>query len=125
MNNGIENSGELTSVNVLICCHYSMLTTSCKNMEDYEFVLKNPISYLIFSSAALVKKKKNEEKKRRDKSTESENCGGHSPAPIKKTMKAIAKKALVILIYEYKTSTTCSSPLDNVYRSDDFKYEHK
>ncbi|KAI8880338.1 hypothetical protein K501DRAFT_275673 [Backusella circina FSU 941] len=52
---------------------------------------------------------------------------GHSPAPVKKTLQAIAQKALAILINEYKTSITCSTchnPLDNVYSFEDFKCEH-
>ncbi|KAI8882930.1 hypothetical protein K501DRAFT_273169 [Backusella circina FSU 941] len=52
---------------------------------------------------------------------------GHSPASVKKTLQAIAKKALVVLINEYKTPITCSTchnPLDNVYSSEDFKCEH-
>ncbi|KAI8885883.1 hypothetical protein K501DRAFT_270299 [Backusella circina FSU 941] len=50
---------------------------------------------------------------------------GHSPAPVKKTLQTIPKKALVILIDEYKTFITCSNVLDDLYRSEDFKREHK
>ncbi|KAI8886088.1 hypothetical protein K501DRAFT_270171 [Backusella circina FSU 941] len=60
-------------MDILIPYHYSMLTTTCitinsivtkcfpldkinsENMEDDEFVLKNPIPYLMFSSAVLMK----------------------------------------------------------------------
>ncbi|KAI8891182.1 hypothetical protein K501DRAFT_265055 [Backusella circina FSU 941] len=53
---------------------------------------------------------------------------GHSPTPVKKTLQAIAQKALIVLINEYQTSITCSTchnPLDNVYSSEDFKCEHR
>ncbi|KAI8886344.1 hypothetical protein K501DRAFT_269896 [Backusella circina FSU 941] len=131
LNNEIENSGELTSMSIPICCHYSMLTTPCsttnsiftecfplekfnsENIKDHEFVLKNPIPYLMFSSAVLMK-------------VEliliflvSEYDVNYG------TLQSITKKALVILIDEYTTSITCSNPLDNVYRSEDFKCEHK
>ncbi|KAI8878103.1 hypothetical protein K501DRAFT_277855 [Backusella circina FSU 941] len=43
---------------------------------------------------------------------------GHSPAPVKKTLQAIAQKALVVLINEYKTSITCS----NIFCQSEFRF---